>query len=94
MTGIWIDANKSCSSGIISNKCWPSFTPLLPSGITEDNVISTEGAVALISDHFLIFDTKNSFLYYDADGSGDGLMIHIATLNVETISHTSFDLVA
>ena len=67
---------------------------LLPSGITEDNVRSTEGAVALNSDHFLIFDTTNSFLYYDADGSGDGLMIHIATLNVETISHTSFDLVA
>ena len=42
----------------------------------------------------LIYNASNDSLYYDADGSGGGAMIHIATLNVETISHTSFDLVA
>jgi Ca2+-binding RTX toxin-like protein len=64
----------------------------LSSGIIEDNFVYGNGATASEADHHLILDTADNSLYYDADGSGAGAMVHFATLNV-VISHTSFDLV-
>ena len=52
------------------------------------------GARALDADDYLIFNTTNNNLYYDADGSGAGAMVHFATTNVDITSHTSFELVA
>ena len=64
------------------------------SSIEAENFVSGAGATALEADDFLIFNTTNNFLYYDADGSGAGAMVHFATLNVDITSHTSFELVA
>jgi Ca2+-binding RTX toxin-like protein len=63
----------------------------LSSGITAENFVIAASASEAY--HYLIYDTSNNYLYYDADGSGAGAMIHIATLNVDITSHTSFDLV-
>jgi Ca2+-binding RTX toxin-like protein len=64
----------------------------LSSGITAENFV--KAASASEADDYLIYNTSNNYLYYDADGSGGGAMIHIATLNVDITSHASFDLVA
>ena len=65
------------------------------SSIEAENFVSAAGATALEADDFLIFNTTNNFLYYDADGSRDGAaMVHFATLNVDITSHTSFELIA
>ena len=64
------------------------------SSIEAENFVSAAGATALEANDFLIFNTTNNFLYYDADGSGVGAMVHFATLNVDITSHTSFELVA
>ena len=64
----------------------------LSSGITAENFV--QAASASEADDYLIYNTSNNYLYYDADGSGVGAMIHIATLNVDITSYTSFDLVA
>jgi serralysin len=64
----------------------------LSSGITTENFV--QAASASQADDYLIYDTSNYYLYYDADGSGGGAMIHIATLNNVDITSTSFDLVA
>jgi Ca2+-binding RTX toxin-like protein len=64
----------------------------LSSGIVAENFV--QAAAASEADDYLIYNTINNYLYYDADGSGGGAMIHIATLNVDITSHSSFDLVA
>jgi Ca2+-binding RTX toxin-like protein len=64
------------------------------SSIGAGNFVSGAGATALEADDFLIFNTTNNFLYYDADGNRAGAMVHFATLNVDITSHTSFELVA
>ena len=64
----------------------------LSSGITEENFV--KAASASEADDYLIYNTSNNYLYYDADGSGGGAMIHIATLNVDITSYTSFEVVA
>jgi len=64
------------------------------SSIGAENFVSAAGATALDNNDFLIFNTTNNFLYYDADGSGAGAMVHFATLNVDITSHTSFELIA
>ena len=64
------------------------------SSIEAENFVSAAGATALDTTDFLIFNTTNNFLYYDADGNGDGAMVHFATLNVDITSHTSFELIA
>ena len=66
------------------------------SNIGSGNFVSGLGAAAEQEDDYLIFNTANSYLYYDADGSGAGAMVHFATLNVviPSDSYTSFELVA
>ena len=64
------------------------------SSIGADNFVSYVGATALDADDYLIFDTANNYLYYDADGVGGDAMVHFATLNDDITSHTSFELVA
>jgi Ca2+-binding RTX toxin-like protein len=62
------------------------------STIGSSNFVSSAGATALDANDYLIFNTTNNYLYYDADGSGAGAMVHFATLNVDITSHTSFEL--
>jgi Ca2+-binding RTX toxin-like protein len=64
------------------------------SSIGAGNFVSAAGATALDADDYLIFNTTNNYLYYDADGSGAGAMVHFATLNVDITSYTSFEVVA
>ena len=64
------------------------------STIGSGNFVSAAGATALDANDYLIFNTTNNYLYYDADGSGAGAMVHFATLNVEITSYTSFEVVA
>jgi Ca2+-binding RTX toxin-like protein len=66
------------------------------STIGSGNFVSAAGATALDANDYLIFNTTNNYLYYDADGSGAGAMVHFATLNVdiEQENWTSFELVA
>jgi Ca2+-binding RTX toxin-like protein len=63
------------------------------SSIGAGNFVSAAGATALDADDYLIFDRTNNYLYYDADGSGAGAMVHFATLNVDITSYTSFEVV-
>ena len=62
------------------------------SSIGAGNFVSAAGATALDANDYLIFNTTNNYLYYDADGSGAGDMVHFVTLNVDITSHTSFEL--
>jgi serralysin len=62
------------------------------SSIGAGNFVSAAGATALDANDYLIFNTTNNYLYYDADGSGTDPMVHFATLNVDITSHTSFEL--
>ena len=64
------------------------------STIGSGNFVSSAGATALDTTDYLIFNTTNNYLYYDADGSGVGAMVHFATLNVDITSFTSFEVVA
>ena len=51
------------------------------------------GAVAQDGNDYLIFDTKGGKLYYDADGSGAGAAIQIATLkSVTALSVSDFEV--
>ena len=63
----------------------------LSSGITAENFV--QAASSSEADDYLIYNASNDSLYYDADGSGGGAMVHIATLNVDITSHTSFELI-
>lgn len=48
--------------------------------IGADTFVSGAGAVALDGNDYLIYDTANGTLYYDADGSGAGAQIAFASL--------------
>lgn len=44
------------------------------------HLVSSNLAVALDADDYLIFDQTTKKLYYDPDGNGDGAALHVATL--------------
>lgn len=57
------------------------FTKLsLPGTLATENFISGASANALDSNDYLIYDTTNGSLYYDADGSGSAVKIEFVTL--------------
>jgi len=64
------------------------FTSLV-GGVASTNLVVGAGAVAQDSDDYLIFNTKGGKLYYDADGSGAGGAIQIATLKSVTSLNVS-----
>jgi Ca2+-binding RTX toxin-like protein len=64
-------------------------------GINSTNLVKGgNGAKALDSDDYLIFNTTTGALFYDADGSGGDNMVQFATLTgVRNLSETDFEIV-
>ncbi len=58
------------------------FTVFGATTVSANQFVSGAGAVALDADDFLVYDTDTGALYYDADGSGAGAAVQIATLGV------------
>ena len=52
----------------------------LAAGISAGNLVVNTTGKAMDSNDYLIFNSKNSTLYYDADGSGKGASVAIAIL--------------
>ena len=52
----------------------------LNSGFSSSNLVVNATGKAIESDDFLIFNSKNSTLYYDADGNGKSAAVAIAVL--------------
>ena len=68
------------------------YTAFGSSGVTSDNLVL--GTKALQPDDLLIFNASTGALSYDADGSGRGAAIQIATLsNVSTLAFSDFSLI-
>jgi Ca2+-binding RTX toxin-like protein len=62
-------------------------------GITAENVVSGAHAAATTVAQHLLFDSGSHKLYYDADGSGAGQAILIATLTgVQALTHADFGI--
>ena len=66
------------------------FTKLKTSGVTSNNFVSGDGAVAADADDYLVYDTADSTLYYDSDGSGVKTRVAFADLDGANISHSDF----
>jgi len=66
----------------------------LGDSVEVEEFVSTAGfAGGNSSGEYLIFDSSDGDLFYDADGSGDGLAVHIATLNIPNdLSADDFDI--
>ena len=59
--------------------------------INTSNIKQGAGAVASTASEFLVFDSNNHTLYYDADGNGAGTQVAIVTLTgVNTLMATDF----
>lgn len=59
--------------------------------ITSDNFVTNESGQASDAEHRFVFEADTSILRYDADGSGAGEAVLIATLdNVESLSGADF----
>ena len=52
----------------------------LAGGISNGNLVVSTTAKAMDSNDYLIFNSKNSTLYFDADGNGKGASVAIAIL--------------
>ena len=62
----------------LENAIFAKFTAT--GAIAPDTLVAGPGAVALDSNDYLIYDTANGNLYYDADGSGVGARVAFAAL--------------
>jgi Ca2+-binding RTX toxin-like protein len=62
----------------LENAIFAKFTAT--GAIAPDTLVAGPGAVALDSNDYLIYDTANGNLYYDADGSGVGVRVTFAAL--------------
>ena len=72
------------------------FKSLQVGAVSEDNFVTAAGNVEAVDDNdFLLYDTNNGNLYYDADGSGAGTAILFATLteSPDDITYQSFIVV-
>jgi Ca2+-binding RTX toxin-like protein len=56
------------------------FSRLATGILSRNNFVAGSGVVALDNDDFLIYDTANGKLYYDADANGAGTQVGIVTL--------------
>ena len=69
------------------------FESLQVGAVSEDNFVTAAGNVEALDDNdFLLYDTNNGNLYYDADGSGAGTAILFAKLtdSPDELSHDDF----
>jgi len=66
------------------------FTALV-SGVQDANLVL--GTAAVDENDYLVFDAGNGALYYDADGSGAGAAVQIATIGVASLSVSDFQVV-
>jgi VCBS repeat-containing protein len=71
------------------------FTSLINEGtLDSNNFVSNKSGIAIDSDDYIIYETDTGKLFYDADGSGDGAAIQIATLyglsNQNTLTYSDF----
>ena len=57
------------------------FTKLGAGALAAGNFVSGSGAVAADADDYVLYDTDDGFLYYDADGNGGDAAVHFATLS-------------
>lgn len=70
------------------------FFSKLKGGITSDYVRVNSTGIAQDSNDYLIFNSTNGKLFYDADGSGRGATVEFATLTgVSTLSHDNFFII-
>jgi len=71
------------------------FSSLTVGGFTAANLVSGAGAFAADADDYLLYDTATNALSYDADGSGAGAAVQIATLSgVSTFVATDVEVFA
>lgn len=61
--------------------------------VQAENLMVGAGAQSADANDYLVFDTSNGALYYDADGSGAGQAVQIATVGVPTLSAADFVVV-
>ncbi|MFZ2450685.1 MAG: calcium-binding protein [Methylovulum miyakonense] len=70
------------------------FTQFTTTGaIAEANFVSGAGAVAHDSNDYLIYNTSNGVLSYDANGNAAGQFIDIAVIGVSNLTYTAFAIV-
>lgn len=82
------DFTPSDNDKLVLNKV--IFTKLAENLDPENLVINASGR-AVDSDDYLIFNSSNNTLYYDADGDGRGSAVALATLTgTVTLSHDDF----
>lgn len=71
------------------------FSSLTAGSFTAANLVSGAGAMAADADDYLLYDTASNALSYDADGSGAGAAVQIATLSgVSTFTATDVEVFA
>lgn len=57
------------------------FTRFTTTGaLAADSFVSAPNAVALDNNDYLIYDSNDGYLYYDADGNGGGAQVAFAML--------------
>ena len=71
------------------------FTKFTATGaISAANFVSGAGARALDSNDYLVYNTSNGSLYYDADGNGAGAQVEIVTLTgIPPVTAADFNIV-
>lgn len=62
----------------LENAIFNNFTT--PGALAAGSFVSGAGAIALDSNDFLVYNTTDGSLYYDADGSGAGARVEIVSL--------------
>ena len=71
-----------------------SIFTMLSGGVTDTELRINKTGRAQDSDDYLIFNSTNGRLFYDADGSGRGMAVEIATLTgVSTLTHDDFFII-
>jgi len=71
------------------------FTSLINEGtLDSSNFVSNKSGNAIDNDDYIVYETDTGKLFYDADGSGNGAAVQIATLyglsNQNTLSYSDF----
>ena len=59
-------------------------------GAAAENLVANAYGTAVDANDFLVFNTTTKELFYDADGAGGAAAVHIATLNVSSLTISDF----
>ncbi len=59
-------------------------------GAAAENLVANASGTAVDANDFLVFNTTTKELFYDADGAGGAAAVHIATLNVSSLTISDF----